>query len=156
MITPCGKNASRSWPVLPDSTTCILKVLSKDQLLVFLLIFLVAFLFFSLLDWSGNFLKHFCVGHPQVEYHMFVWTDQIPPDERKAEKTTYLEIKHRGWPYDSLGRFETYVSRKSTFADFDYLFAIDIDLYLKQDICEEIISDRTATLGKYLWRLIFS
>ena len=84
--------------------------------------------------------KHFCTNH---DVTFFVFTDGKAP-----EGDTILSIyqKRLGWPYDTMMRFEMYAKRKEMLCGMDYIFACDSDMLFVDEVGDEILGDRVATL----------
>lgn len=84
--------------------------------------------------------KHFCKNH-QVTY--FVFTDQnaVP-----LPHTIYAFHPRLGWPFDTMNRYHAYYNHAELLKDQDYLFALDADMLFVEDIGDEILGERVATL----------
>ncbi len=54
-----------------------------------------------------------------------------------------LPIKHKPWPLITLFRYKTFLDFRNEY-DVDYLFYLDIDVAIKSDISNEILSDFTV------------
>lgn len=54
------------------------------------------------------------------------------------DKLFYIE--HKPWPYITLFRFDTFLTFESEY-DVDYLFYLDIDVLIRSDITEKILSN---------------
>ena len=55
------------------------------------------------------------------EKHYFIWTDNPTPAMRGKNITT-IPAQKKGWPYDSLLRFEMFLEREKELRNFDYIF----------------------------------
>jgi len=90
--------------------------------------------------------KHFLKDH-KVTYFVFtddtsfMYTDSV---NIYQEKLT--------WPFATMMRLETYYKNRTYFNDMDYVFALDADMLFVDDVGNEILSERVATLhpGFYL------
>ncbi|MDE3046077.1 MAG: hypothetical protein KGJ02_05485 [Verrucomicrobiota bacterium] len=84
--------------------------------------------------------KHFCRNH-RVTY--FVFTDQEfdPPED-----VVRIEQRHLGWPYDTMMRYQVYFDHWQSLSNQDYLFACDADMLFVDEVGEEILEKRVATL----------
>ena len=85
--------------------------------------------------------KHFCKNH-QVTY--FVFTDgdlQNPKDNVVRVFQSRL-----GWPYDTMMRFQVYYNHRDLLENQDYLYASDADMLFVDDVGDEILGERVATM----------
>jgi len=55
------------------------------------------------------------------EKHYFVWTDN-PAESMKNKNVTIIPAQKRGWPYDTLLRFEMFLGAEKELKKFDYIF----------------------------------
>lgn len=55
------------------------------------------------------------------EKHYFIWTDN-PTDAMAGDNITIIPAQKKGWPYDSLLRFEMFLEREKELSKFDYIF----------------------------------
>ncbi len=55
------------------------------------------------------------------EKHYFIWTDN-PTPAMQGKNITTIPAQKKGWPYDSLLRFEMFLEREKELRDFDYIF----------------------------------
>jgi len=56
-----------------------------------------------------------------ADKHYFIWTDNLTPAMQR-ENVTIIPAQKRGWPYDSLMRFEMFYGHKKELSKFDWLF----------------------------------
>lgn len=82
---------------------------------------------------------YFLPNHNRV---YFIFTDGEVP---VLDNVIRIEQKRLGWPYDTLMRFSVYMGVQSCFADIDYLFACDADMFFVDIVGDEILSERVAT-----------
>lgn len=84
--------------------------------------------------------KHFCRNH-RVTY--FVFTDQEfdPPED-----VVRIEQRRLGWPYDTMMRYHVYFDHWQSISSQDYLFACDADMLFVDEVGDEILGKRVATL----------
>lgn len=64
------------------------------------------------------------------EKHYFIWTD-CPADELEYGNKTNVTIIHtdkRGWPYDTLMRFEMFLGEKERIMENDYVFFFNANM----------------------------
>lgn len=98
---------------------------------------------------------HFCAGRHYVHY--FIFTDDktympklntnplSPPGSRNF---TRIYQERLGWPKDTLMRFEMLLRHKDALRyeqDFDYLYWLDADMKMVDEVCEDIFGDLVAT-----------
>lgn len=90
--------------------------------------------------------KYFLKNH-DVTY--FVFTDDI---SFVYNNTINVYQERLAWPFATMMRFETYYKNKEQFDDMNYLFASDSDMLFVDEVGDEILSERVATLhpGFYL------
>lgn len=84
--------------------------------------------------------KHFCKNH-RVTY--FVFTDQDPIS---LPHTVYVFQERLGWPFDTMNRYHVYYAHREIFREQDYLFASDADMLFVDEVGDEILGERVATL----------
>ncbi len=85
---------------------------------------------------NQNFLKNHNVTY-------YVFTDQ---DFDAPENTIVVPHKRMGWPYDTMMRYHAYYANRDLFEDQDYVFAIDADMLIVDEVGDEILSDHTAVM----------
>lgn len=56
-----------------------------------------------------------------ADKHYFIWTDN-PTPAMQGKNITVIPAQKRGWPYDSLLRFEMFLAQKEALSKLDYLF----------------------------------
>ncbi len=84
--------------------------------------------------------QHFCKRH-NVTY--FVFTDQ---PFKESDDLVRIERKRIGWPEDTLFRFEAYLQSRERLSEMDFLFALDADMLFVDEVGDEILSRRVATV----------
>jgi histo-blood group ABO system transferase len=84
--------------------------------------------------------KHFCTDH-NVTY--FIFTDS---KMESTDNIKYIYQKRLGWPFDTMMRFEVYYNSKDILSSQDYLFACDADMLFVNNVGDEILGERVATL----------
>lgn len=84
--------------------------------------------------------KHFCQNH-QVTY--FVFTDQELAPQKDVIR---IEQPRLGWPYDTMMRYQVYLDHWDQLSGQDYLFACDADMLFVDEVGDEILGERVATL----------
>ena len=62
------------------------------------------------------------------EKHYFVWTDNSNFDYSKNKNVTVIPAQKRGWPYDTLLRFEMFLQQESALKKFDYIFFFNANM----------------------------
>lgn len=84
--------------------------------------------------------KHFCKNH-KVTY--FIFTDSDLPS---TDRIVYIQQKRLGWPFDTMMRYHAYLASQEILKTQDYLFACDADMLFVNDVGDEILSKRVATI----------
>ncbi|MDR2962877.1 MAG: hypothetical protein LBU90_04475 [Bacteroidales bacterium] len=74
------------------------------------------------------------------EKHYFIWTD-CPPEELEHgnnSRVTIIPTQKRGWPYDSLMRFDMFLQKKEEILQCDYAFFFNANMmfYNPTDLSE--------------------
>lgn len=67
-----------------------------------------------------------------ADKHYFVWTDN-PTDAMRRKNVTIIPAQKRGWPYDSLMRFEMFFAMREKLAAYDYLFFFNANFKFVND-----------------------
>lgn len=83
--------------------------------------------------------RYFCKDH---QVTIYVFTDS--PDYDPPENVVCLYQGRFGWPGDSIMRYHAYYSHRDLFEDEDYIFALDADMLIVDDVGDEILSDHVA------------
>lgn len=60
--------------------------------------------------------------------HYFVWTDNKEFDFSNAENVTVIPAKKRGWPYDSVLRFEMFLEKENELEKYDYIYFFNANM----------------------------
>ena len=84
--------------------------------------------------------QYFCKNH-EVTY--FIFTDREFPE---SEKTIRIYQPRLGWPFDTTMRYHVYANSQDLLMTQDYLFACDADMLFVDDVGDEILGERVATL----------
>lgn len=84
------------------------------------------------------FLKGFDVTY-------FIYTDQNNLNLETQRNVKIIPIKHRPWPWMTLGRYKIFNDSKLKLMEMDYLFYCDADMKFVGSIEREILSARVAT-----------
>ncbi len=87
--------------------------------------------------------KYFCTEH---DVTFFVFTDGQLPPEAQAENIVTIFQPRLGWPYDTMMRYHAYSAQYDLLISQDYLFACDADMRFVDNVGNEILSERVATL----------
>jgi len=80
----------------------------------------------------------FCKNH-DVTY--FVFTDA---HKTSSSKIKYIYQNKLGWPFDTMMRYQIYLSNEDLLKEQDYLFSCDADMLFAAPIGNEILGDRIA------------
>ena len=62
------------------------------------------------------------------EKHYFVWTDNETFDYSDAANVTITRAEKKGWPYDTLLRFQMFLERQKELSKFDYIFFFNANI----------------------------
>lgn len=94
--------------------------------------------------------QYFLKGHV-VTYFIFTDTSRDLTKEYIFEPTREYNIvqfykEHEPWPLPTLNRYHTFISQEEILRKQDYLFYADIDMLFLDDIEDEVLSDRVATI----------
>lgn len=95
-------------------------------------------------DSSERFFLH---GKAQKEY--FVWTDDDAISAGRPNVVT-IHKECRGFPADSLFRFEMFLQAEEELRGYDYIYFFNANAEFKQPVNEEILPDETG-LAMGLW-----
>jgi len=70
--------------------------------------------------------------------HYFVWTDNDTFDFCKNKNVTVIKAQKKGWPYDSLLRFEMFLEKEKEISkcDYAYFFNANLQFIKKTDLAE--------------------
>ena len=60
--------------------------------------------------------------------HYFVWTDNDSFDYSDVENVTVIKAKKRGWPYDTVLRFEMFLQKEKELAKYDYIYFFNANM----------------------------
>lgn len=99
---------------------------------------------------------YFC---PRYNRKYIIFTDNKIALQKQDPSLSvqYVYQKKLGWPYDTLLRFNVYLTHKALFKGVDYIFATDADMLFVDYMSDEILDELVATQhpgheGKYpLW-----
>ena len=85
--------------------------------------------------------KYLLTGH-NVTYYLFTNEDREIISKRKI---IINKVEHREWPWMTLGRYSIFEKYSDSLKEMDYLFYIDADMLIVDNVGDEILSDRVAT-----------
>lgn len=85
--------------------------------------------------------KHFLVNH---DVNFFLFTDS--KKFVSSDKMHVFHKQHEPFPAPTLKRYETFVYHHTFLNGMDYLFYCDVDMLFVDDIGDEVLSDRVATI----------
>lgn len=85
--------------------------------------------------------RHFMKNH-NVTYFLFTDSDKF---ENQNDIVTIYK-KHEPWPNPTLKRYETFFLNKEKFENMDFVFYCDVDMLFVDEVGDEILSDRVATM----------
>ncbi len=95
-------------------------------------------------DFYKTCQKYFLKNHSKT-YFVFTDSEHIEYDNKKEVKRIYQ--KKLGWPFDTLMRFDMFLSQKEELKNYDYLFFCNANLLFRKEIGEEILPDKYAHGG---------
>jgi histo-blood group ABO system transferase len=84
--------------------------------------------------------KYFCKGH-EVTY--FIFTDG---ELQESARVVRIYQPKLGWPFDTMLRYHVYAGSQDLLIKQDYLFACDADMLFVDEVGNEILGERVATL----------
>lgn len=62
------------------------------------------------------------------EKHYFVWTDNKDFDYSKAKNVTVIPAQKKGWPYDTVLRFEMFLQKEKELSKYDYIYFFNANM----------------------------
>jgi histo-blood group ABO system transferase len=91
--------------------------------------------------------KYFCRNH-EVSYFVFTNAPMVSEENPYFQegKITYIYQPRLGWPYDTMMRYHVYYKHRDILASQDYLFASDADMLFVDEVGDEILGERVATM----------
>ncbi len=93
---------------------------------------------------AGQFLL------PQCTKHLFLFTDRKDATLASWDNVTFVGQEKLGWPFDSIMRFEMYLSLHAVLTDkYDFFYAIDSDAVFVSPVGAEILGRRVAALSAW-------
>ena len=95
-------------------------------------------------DFYKSSQKYFLKKHNKT-YFVFTDSKHINYEYKKNVKKNFQ--KKLGWPFDTLMRFDMFLSQKEELKNFDYLFFCNANLLFKKEVKEEILPDKYAHGG---------
>lgn len=66
--------------------------------------------------------------------HYFIWTDNSNFDYSNNENVTVIPAQKKGWPYDSLLRFQMFLEKQSELEKYDYMYFFNANLQFINDV----------------------
>ena len=60
--------------------------------------------------------------------HYFVWTDNEDFEYSKSRKVTVIPAEKRGWPYDTVLRFEMFLQKEKELSKYDYIYFFNANM----------------------------
>ena len=83
--------------------------------------------------------KHLC----NCQKHYFIWTDNKNFDFCKNKNVTVIHANKKGWPWDSLLRFEMFLQKKSDLEQFDYIYFLNANLeFIRNTDLAELVPEK--------------
>ena len=103
------------------------------------------------LFWSRFFQECESFFYPGLEKHYYVFTDSVNIIQTKNKQVTaYYQIK-TGWPYDTLLRFQWFMSIQDRLRDYDICFYFNANSTFRHIVTEEVIPFPTEDKPILLW-----
>ena len=62
------------------------------------------------------------------EKHYYVWTDNKKFDHSNAKNVTVISAKKKGWPYDTVLRFEMFLQKEKELSEYDYIYFFNANM----------------------------
>lgn len=91
--------------------------------------------------------RYFLADIAEKEY--FVWTDDMKVSNADNVNLIYHECK--GFPADSLFRFEMFLERKDKLKAFDYIYFFNSNAVFKASVGRELLPDASSKLVGAAW-----
>lgn len=85
---------------------------------------------------------NFFLKNHDVTYFLFIDKNIKIDTDRNVEKTF---IKHKEWPWMTLGRYQIFTNNSESLSKMDYLYYCDSDMKFVGEVGDEILSERVAT-----------
>ena len=85
-------------------------------------------------DFHRSMEKKFCLNS-SLEFFVFTDSDHIEGDEKKNVHRIFVPCK--GWPYDTLFRFDIFIESEQIYTDCDYLFFFNANYICCRKVKEE-------------------
>jgi len=85
--------------------------------------------------------KFFLKNH-EVTYFLFTDCDKF----ENEQDVISIHKEHEAWPNPTLKRYETFHKNRDKLEHVDYLFYCDVDMLFVDEVGDEILSDRVATI----------
>lgn len=92
--------------------------------------------------------RYFLTGIAEKEY--FVWTDDMTVSDASNVNLIYHECK--GFPADSLFKFDMFLECKEQLKGFDYIYFFNSNAEFKSAIGKELLPDTNLKLVGAVWR----
>lgn len=81
--------------------------------------------------------ENYFLPHHKKEY--FVFTDNKSIEYHERNNVHRVDFSRKGWPWDSMLRFDMFLTQKEQLKNLDYLFFFNIDVIFKKEVYEEIL-----------------
>lgn len=91
--------------------------------------------------------RYFLTGIAEKKY--FVWTDDMTVSDASNVELIYHECK--GFPADSLFKFDMFLERKEQLKDFDYIYFFNSNVEFKSLVGKELLPDTKQKLVGSVW-----
>lgn len=91
--------------------------------------------------------RYFLTNH-NVSYLVFS-NKEIKINTNRAVR--FVQIEHEPWPSPTLKRYDYFLSQANQLQDQDYLYYSDVDMKFVDNVGEEILGERVATIHPGFW-----
>jgi hypothetical protein len=98
-------------------------------------------------DLWGSLQRHAFKRH---DVHLFVFTDKAGNASFLPHPRVHRKYQGRsGWPFDSLGRHFLYLRYLAWFDRMDYVYSVDSDALIVDELDERILGERVGALSAW-------
>ena len=68
------------------------------------------------------------------EKHYFIWTDNKSFDYSDMKNVTISHAEKKGWPFDTVLRFDMFLQREKELSDYDYIYFFNANMLFINDV----------------------
>lgn len=95
-------------------------------------------------DFYNSVKKYFL---PKSEKRFFIFTDDFSYDKFCKEDVFLVKRDAKGFPFDTLDRFDMFCGIKRQLLEFDYIFFFNANIVCTEDISDEVLPDKESESG---------